>query len=169
MAFAAVIVALAAVEAHAASERLAVSQQPDSTITVTLTGTDDCSGAPNVLPPTSVSVAGTSVSIASPLGPSLPVICPPGSPVFPYSISTNLGVLANADYTATWSFVPPAMPAASIQFSIVGGLLVPPASVPSLSPLAEAIMAALLLGFALFALRDRSRRRDERALYGTHS
>jgi hypothetical protein len=150
-----VVFALGAGSVQAASESLGVTQAADSTITVTLAGTRDCSGSPDVLAPTTVSVLGTSVSIISPLGPVLGVICPAGSPIFVYSRSANLGVLANGNYAVAWSFVPPAMPAQSTSFAIAGGALVMPPvpGVPSLSLPAEALLAALVLGFAVLARR----------------
>ena len=136
---------------HARDERISVSQLADRSIVISLEGNiyfcdASLGGVPG--PPTVTRVA-SSVTIISPVfagecHPSSYV--PPLPPPQPYTISTNIGVVADDSYTVAWSFAPNLLSTtARTSFGVASGLLVRPLPVPALSNSALIVLIALLL------------------------
>jgi len=146
--------------AHAAFERVTVSQSGAGPITATLSGAvAPCnfalSGAPSVtVAPPIVDVASNVVFAMCPPPPA-----PPPPPVFfPFTQDAVLGVLPDGFYTLRWTSSPAGSFAASAQFLVRDGLLVTVPGVPAASPPALLLLIAALGLIGLTALRARPAR-----------
>jgi hypothetical protein len=157
------LVALLPAVAHAVDDRLSFTQAPDGSVIATLSGAVPyCSYA---FTGSQLSIVGSTVNIISA---TVIADCPPPPPGFvapppsPYSVSVNLGVLADGSYSVTWSFAGPQ----SLQpllgaFRVQGGALIDPFAVPTLSPIAYFLLLGLL---AIYGRRHLKRQSDWHAV-----
>lgn len=145
-------------KAVAAEEQLAFGQAADGSVIVTLSGNirfcDPLLGGFKGEP--TASVTGTNINVVSNIvpgecGPPPPDFVPP--PPVPYSISVNVGQLADGLYSAKWAFIFFEFGAVSQSFQrsllIQGGIPVGPVvAVPALSPTAmlSAVICLLIIG-----------------------
>jgi len=135
------------IQAVASNEILTFRVTNGANIQAVVSGLSDGPGcSPEFLPPFSVVVASSSISIMSP--PPTPFCFLPLAPT-PYQVVADLGVLTGATYLVTWDG----------GFLVLSGALSPaalaPAIIPALSPTA---LLALVVCIALLAARSLTRR-----------
>jgi hypothetical protein len=146
-----ILIALAAAVpsyALAIGERLSFAQSPDGSILAIVSGA--LPGCTLGFSTSAVAIAGSSITITTG---TLPLLCPappPGTPLGAYSLSVNLGHLADGAYSVNWLFnaSPAVLQPASGAFAVSSGALIDPLAVPTLSPLGLAILAIFVVAGA---------------------
>lgn len=132
--------------AHALDESLSFRPSPIGGIEAVVSGRSDGPGCEvEFLPPSSIEVDGTSISIASPYddrGCFLPM-----APV-PYEVVAELGVLAAPSYDVTWTQNSLELHGTLVPGSLAGGIV----ALPMLSPAALIVLGLLLWVAGLVAL-----------------
>jgi hypothetical protein len=137
------------------SETLSFRRTPSGTIEAVVSGYNDgpfCET--EFVPPTSISISGTTISIESPY---TAYFC--GLPFTPsrYSVTADLGALTGGPYQVTWTEGP-----LSVSGTLVPDSLVP-ISIPTLSTFALTVLALVLVAVALCFNRRLSRDEIEQA------
>ncbi len=134
--------------AMADSESLFFRQNPSGEIEAVVSGlrTNLCGFV--FVPPTSIAIVGSSISIVSPNVPPPPCFIPI-TPPQPYEVVANLGVLSGASYSVTWT-----------QGVVLSAQLFPAAlaarAVPTIGPYGLLLTAVLigLLGAGMVNRRE---------------